>query len=107
MQNLVPQLFLGGVSVIVGVVLIVESLKRLGFANEDAWLTSPRAALLTGVSLGAVALSSELFPAASTYIQTGATYVLGGIAAGLAYDFAGKAFIARMQSVVDALFGAE
>jgi hypothetical protein len=108
MDGFVPELILGGVSAIIGVVLIVESLKRLGVAkNEEGhWLSFQRAALLTGVVLGAAALAADpAFPnGRAEMIQTVSTYLFGGIASGLAYDLAGDAFFAWLQGVVDAVF---
>lgn len=109
MDSLVPQLILGGVPVVVGVILIVESLKRLGFAGDEKWLTAQRAALLTGIGLGGVALGADpnLSGDVPAIIQTIAMYVFGGIAAGLGYDLVGDAFFQRLQATLNSLFGVE
>jgi len=110
MDGFVPELVLGGVSAIVGVILLVESLKRLGVAKSDpkeGWLTYQRAALLSGVVLGSFALVADpAFPnGRAEMIQTIAEYLFGGIASGLAYDLVGDAFFARLQQIVDAVLG--
>ncbi len=109
MENFVPELLLGGVSGIVAVVLIVESLKRLGFAGEDTWLTPQRAALLSGIVLGGLALAVQL-PITLTVavvVDAIAANLFAGIAAGLAYDLVGDAFFARLQAVTDAILSRE
>ena len=107
MEGFVPELILGGVSAIIGVVLIVESLKRLGVAKEEEgyWLSFQRAALLTGVVLGGAALAADpAFPnGRAEMINTIATYAFGALASGLAYDLVGDAFFIRLQKIVDAV----
>lgn len=106
-SQLILSIVLGGVPILVGVILIVESFKRLGFATDEGWFTPQRAALLTGIVLGGVALAADpgLSGDISTIVQTSATYLFGGITAGLGYDLAGKAFFLRLQAVLDSLFG--
>lgn len=102
MEGLVPELVLGGVSAVVGVVLIVEGLKRLGLTG-GGWFTPERAALLTGVALGVLAVAVELpVEGITEYVNAIAPNIFGGLVAGLAYDLVGDAFFAYLQRVADA-----
>ena len=103
MEGLIPELALGTVSVIAAVIVIVESLKSLGFASDDGPITPPRAAVGTGLALGAVWVASELFPVAAPYIFVATAGVTGGLVAGLVYDVAGEAFLAYIQRVASAV----
>ena len=103
-ESLVPELALGSVSIIAATVVIVESLKRLGFTSDDGAVTAPRAAVVTGLTLGAVWVASELFPAAAPYIFVATAGAIGGLVAGLVYDLAGAAFLGYLERVAGAVF---
>ena len=103
MEGLVPDLIIGGVSAILGVVLIVEGLKRLSLVSDKGLFTAERAAVVTGVLLGVLAAAVEL-PAngVAGYVEVIAPNIFGGLVAGLAYDLVGDAFFAYLQRVADA-----
>jgi hypothetical protein len=100
-----PIIAIGIVPVVVLVFLAVEGLKAYGFISGDGWLTAPRAGLTTGILLGIVAFAAELFPDIANYIATGATYIAGGLVAGLFYDLVGAGLLARVKAGLAGLFG--
>lgn len=106
MEGLVPDLILGGVSAVVGVVLIVEGLKRLGLTG--GWFTAERAAVITGLLLGVLAVAVYLpSDGVAGYVNVIAPNIFGGLVAGLAYDLVGDAFFAYLQRVADAALNRE
>ena len=105
MEGFVPELLVGGVSAIAAVVLVVEGLKRLNLASADVWLTPERAALLTGVLLGVLAVAVSLpVEGIAGYVEVITPNIFGGLAAGLAYDLVGDSFFAYLQRIADAAF---
>jgi hypothetical protein len=94
---------LGVLPLIVIVVTVVEGLKVYEVIGDNGSIA--KAAIGTGLTLGALGLASELYPPAAPYIQKTTFWLVAGVTGGLGYELGGKALLIRIKATVAGVLG--
>ncbi len=78
---------IGGVPIAVNVVLTVQALKVFDYVGENARVTAPQAAVVSGLFFGLGGLAMTVWPETAAYIVPLNTFIVGALSAGLLYEY--------------------
>ena len=97
---------IGQLPVAFSVLLTVQALKVFDFVGPDKQrVSTPQAAILSGLFFGLGALASSLFPDSADVITQVNTYVVGSLSAGLLYKYILKTLGGAVWAATQALVG--